>query len=1559
VNLVSDRPTFSARAAIIMARKVNTAFLIVLTVLILGLAVIGLIVGAVLFRDDPQAYIQAGQKAMAAGDYEAAEKSFSRALEISPRDASVWLARGDAYNHMTARDPDNIKRAQLLWNRALEIEPANRQALERLTRFHYSALDLPAGENPAARIQQGRDYAVRLAQVAVDDPRAAALPHLFTIRGWLWGVEADPQKLDDAIAALTTISQQIPSDADLPYYIARAHVHRAQAAARLNDRAEADRLYTLAANVMDAAIQAQPDNPAMHARAAYVFSLLSAAWDAGQTSETLKASYLPRIREQLDRASAVVKPQDAEYVDIHLAWARASLQDGDRAAAETKLRNLNQALPDNQRVRLELADLLRQVRPGREQALKLLELPIVPAQAEGIEGLRSGDLEVQTLLMRADLRLDMASGADPEPQQALLAAAADDLAKASALIPQREEHPMVLRLQGKTQRIKGDLVAAIQTLTKAMALLEQRNQERELYETMDLLARCYYDSRQTGQARALLEKILTRVPGHLPSRLLMAQVLLRENSVSQAEPHIAFLEQRLPDAPDVIKLRLLTLDRAKDQARIRELLARLPEQTRRERLEKAVTAAVVGMRDESERLLIAVLAADPADLEASVALAQLYIAQQRPDQAKALVNEALKAHPDNAGLQLLQKQLGDASAEELSVARREAVERMDDPAARQLMLARLAQDEGKSAEALDHLQQAEQIKPNDQAVLESLLQYHATQRDWAAAEQYVHKLEAIDADDAGGLLYRHRLAMARGDIQGAVEIGRQLTQKLPEFAQSWVALAQGLQAAGQTEEAIQRYLAALDKQPTNASALRGLIECNLAINRPNEARTHIDRGLQLAPDNAFYKQAMQDWELAYGDPDKAIGPMRQATERNPADRAAWSTLLQAELSAARSATSRNDAKAVQTYASQAIADAQRGVAQFPDDRGLYGLLSQGALLARRIEVAEAALGQLAQREAWRDKPEPQLMLAEVYGRAGMSDQAESVLVPMVQKRPDNVQAQLMLAELLSRRGRAAEALTVLQANGQDPSVVRLRVELQILSGGLDAAEQTLSVALKDSPGSVDLLALSGYVHLARHRWDEATRDLQEALRLDPQNIPAAQYLAQVKLQQPRRDVDGAVALLVEARDRSSADVDIRTMLAQAYQMRNESEKAITELEAALQLEPTNKGLRLTLVELYSRSVPPRWLDAERTIREGLALSELANDPDLLRAEAMMWLARKDNEKALDRIGRAVAAAPGNPALLLTQLNIMLAARDYPGVIRDADRILSANTGLWWAYQARAVARGQSGDRDGAIQDFEAALAAANAQNNETAAAEVVQTFAREIGVDDALARIQTRAETDNRWKLVAAQLYNAKGDTDGAITMVEQALANEAAMSPVDRVVAMRFAGSLYIARRTPESLAKANDVYLRLIATNPDDIVALNNLAWLLSEGLDPPKPAEALGYSQRAYDLMVKANRREPFLLDTHGWMLVLNNRVDDGIDVLRESLTVQPMTEAHYHLAEAYLRKALLDDAQRQLQLASELLERSDREQPGRSDPGLARKIQDATERVGRQRTDGAGG
>jgi hypothetical protein len=126
--------------------------------------------------------------------------------------------------------------------------------------------------------------------------------------------------------------------------------------------------------------------------------------------------------------------------------------------------------------------------------------------------------------------------------------------------------------------------------------------------------------------------------------------------------------------------------------------------------------------------------------------------------------------------------------------------------------------------------------------------------------------------------------------------------------------------------------------------------------------------------------------------------------------------------------------------------------------------------------------------------------------------------------------------------------------------------------------------------------------------------------------------------------------------------------------------------------------------------------------------------------------------------------------------------------------------------------------------------------------------------------------------------------------------------------------------------------------------------LATLLVDDSLVSQPREARQYSERAYEQVKRAQPFPAAIFDTHGWVLIQcgGKDVDDGIEILQKVTRQTALPEAHYHLAEGYLKKQVPKKALTELKVAADSIGRVSNQGISVS-PDLEQKIQSATDRA----------
>ncbi len=1523
-----------------MARRVNKRFLLILTIVVVG--GLSILAGGAyyLMRPKPEKYIEAGDKFMAEKDYKAARDNYGQAYSLS-KDPLILVKFGDAMTQLAVSDPTLINQDVGAWRQALEIDPNCEPALRRLMNAYEDVAELsPRAEN----FQLLRDTATKLAAVDPGNTKAAALKHLATIQAWLAGVQTDPRVVDDNVKALEELRKADPANAELPFYIAQVKVKRAQDAIQNGDAAGGRKLIAEALAVTEDSLKGQEQNPAMHYRAFQTFLGLSRA----NASLGLPAGLDDRATAEITKAREEAQPDNDLYVEINRTAADYAAKNlHDAATAEKIARALLKQRPDDPTVRVTAAELIGRDPAKRQEAISILTAPRQPDKAHvgtRKDALLSRQYEAMTLLSLAGLQIDeFASTTDAAKRKTLEESVNKSL---KTLNDRLGEAPEILKLRGRLELAEGNNVKAIQTLEKSQQLLLQKGGQD--YQVKYMLAKAYINAGQTGEAKKLLRQIVDRIPTANDARLQLVQLLLRERAIDEARPHVEYLEKVMPNSPDVTRMRLAMLDPGKDHAKIEKLYESLPEKSKAERLYKAQLALGVGQQDDAVRLLNEIVKEDPGDVDAVANLVRIYSARNEKDRAIALVAEARKTNPSNASLETLAKMLAGAGAEEIIAAE-------PDPFTRELNLAELTGRQGKNKEMLDHLKKAEAVKPDSARVQQSLLNYYLQHQNWDEARKYVDKLAVTNQDQANGQLLKFQLALAQGtagnkdELGKAVTLGQQLTQTMPEFSQSWLAYGRALQASGRYDDALSKFLAALQRRSDSIEALRGVIDCYIATNRPQEAHNYILQAVKQFPTNADIVEQETLWQLRFGDPLKAV-PQREAELKNsPNDPSSYTKLGMAYLRVAQVKGS-TDANMATQYVAKAREVFTEAKKKWPDESTFYGNLADIALASNKPQDAEADLKELAARPLWKDKPEPQLMLAELYARTNRPDQAEQALRDAHANAPDNYEVRDRLANYLARRNKLDDALALLPAGDSDARVQRLRIDLLVNGHRLDDATKSIQAQLLKNPTASDWNALLGYVYyLTPGKLDDARKQLDKTLAADPKNANALYFRGLVALRQSPPDAASAVADLTAVRNINPDNVDVRMALADAMRLNGDTDRAITELEGVVRAAPQAKLPRLKLIELYASSNPPRWSDVDRVIADSRGIPQLAVDPDLLHQEALVRLQEGRDKDALAAIEEARKSAGNNPNITRTYLNVLLQMKQYKTVVQETGKIIQGDKDAWWAYAFRGQAKNRLKDKPGALSDFEAALETTPAQKSEPVTQAIINTTAAELGADDALKFVESRAKGDPRWLIDIAYLQQSKHDAVAAQQTVAKLMESIDKLSTPDRQRALRLAGVTYMTGPKPD-YDKARDIYLKLLNEAPNSLEALNNLACLLAGNITPPRPEQARVYSQRAYDLMRKSGNYDPLIADTHGWVLSLctDDDLPEAIRILNEVVDRRPFLEARYHLANAYLKSKNATQAEKQLNAALETIADADKAKQA-VDPVLRVKITQAMDRV----------
>jgi putative PEP-CTERM system TPR-repeat lipoprotein len=761
------------------------------------------------------------------------------------------------------------------------------------------------------------------------------------------------------------------------------------------------------------------------------------------------------------------------------------------------------------------------------------------------------------------------------------------------------------------------------------------------------------------------------------------------------------------------------------------------------------------------------------------------------------------------------------------------------------------------------------------------------------------------------------------------------------------------------ESARDIYLEILESAPSDMPAKLGVASTYAAQEEYALARETLEEALEADPAYAAAWLASGSLHLAVRDARSAVADFEKALELSAAEEAE-ETRVSALIGLAEAHLANRDLPA----AKEAVSDLR---ALVPEDLRATYLAARVAFLEEDFETAQTLLAEIL--SAAPEYRPAQFLMGAVHLQRGSLGQAEMHLSAVVAAAPDNIDARRLLAETRLRQDRAEEAAEILQPvlNSGDPDIaaLSLAVRANLAAGQYDNAIAYLKQSVEENPDDPDRQLDLAAAYLAAGRVPEA----EELIRSIPEETGEAGYrrdLLSVMAPLQRGDETAAQAAAESMAERWPEDARIRNLHGGIAFSLGRNQQARESFLAARAIAPDDPA---TLVDLARLDTREGDFDAARE----RYLKVLERDPDAVGVMVALARleARAENRTAvvewLEK-ARQTDAAAALPRRLLAQEYLM--RREYEAARALASEAVSLDESNAEAHNLLGLARQGLGDNEAAAASFGRA---ADLESGETGY-RLNEARAQMLSGDARLAEESIRAaggeDLDNI--PAAAMLAMAKarqGDTGAALGIARElqerhpenglphALEGElladqedyaAAAAAYDKALALRqddrrlalrayrlrTLGDLaspeepllgYLSRRPLDTeirllvaqqsrVAGDNTVAIReyeqVVDAEPENFVALNNLAWeYFAQG-----DGRAEEVARRAFELAPDNDA----VADTLGWILVNTGNLEEGIAMLRQAVDLGgSRPQIRYHLAAALARSGETSEARAILQ------------------------------------------
>ena len=815
-----------------------------------------------------------------------------------------------------------------------------------------------------------------------------------------------------------------------------------------------------------------------------------------------------------------------------------------------------------------------------------------------------------------------------------------------------------------------------------------------------------------------------------------------------------------------------------------------------------------------------------------------------------------------------------------------------------------------------------------------------------------------------------RIYAEGGNPQGAIKEltrARELGETDPALA---LALTRAQLLAGKFDEAATEIAINGDTSRAAWLVLRGMLD--FGQQRFDDARATFNAALEKDPDNEQARRGLMQVELAGGNAAMARREVETLLEKGQADAGLW--IIKGELDL------------YDEQAGQARDAFTQALALEPDNP--LALMGKARALLELGETDEATNALDAIGPDGSEDPRVNFLRARISDARGDQNSALVALRKVLQVAPMHRESLIMAARMHfahSEFSRAQDYVArLLEIEPQNAAARRMLGAIQLAAGRLDGLDEIRNVA-GDGDGAQDpgMLALLGTAYLKHGKFADSEASLARAAELAPDSLPIRTQLALSRLSSGHAEEAIAELEAIVAEDPDFAQAHI--MLALAHLGRKDQDAAVATASALSERHPDNavaanvlgyvrevggdtEGARTAYaraVELDAEFHPARINLARLAILAGddaagrerfqevlerdayqpfalLGMAALAlKDDDLDEAERLWNVAREHNPDAVAPrlllakhyrakgnlplaetvISEAYALAPFALQVQAEYATIMLQSGDEDAALAAAQALVERVPDSLQGLELLARVYNQRGDAEGLTATLERVAEVAP----DALGARVLlgRLAIRRQDYDTAMATARELVAGGEQAQTVAAG-HELRGDVHRA--RGEGAAAREAYAAAF---AAAPAGGNLIKLDQAERELGQAGDRLERWLEAHPDDLqvrfarasvlqgegtgssaipeyermleargenpVLLNNLAWLYHEAGD----ARALETARKAHGLAPTL----PEVMDTYGWILVASGQQEQGLELLMKAADAAPDNpDIRFHLIHA---------------------------------------------------------
>ncbi len=756
----------------------------------------------------------------------------------------------------------------------------------------------------------------------------------------------------------------------------------------------------------------------------------------------------------------------------------------------------------------------------------------------------------------------------------------------------------------------------------------------------------------------------------------------------------------------------------------------------------------------------------------------------------------------------------------------------------------------------------------------------------------------VQAAKGLSMIYRKNPVVAAEIIDAALH-------NEPHSPYAEVAAARLSMEHGAFDEASSRLNEVIAKSPEYAPAWNLLGDIESAQQRPEEAVLAYTNVIKFSGDsfNALLNRAMMsiylgDFQSAQKDL-VALGAAFPPSRDHPGVQFAWGLvyLQNKQLELARKAffqASEYSDNYPQTQYYLATIDLEQGlVAQAMSNAYKFLGLVPGSVVGAKL-AAKLELGQHGYIKAEKlllpvvaahpdDTDALNLLASAVLGQGKGADGVE-LLAEAATLQPDSIEARARLGAALLGAGSDEPGIQTLRdVLAKDPGYQQADVLIVLnylrqlnASGAIQAAREYL----ERNPSSATSHYLLGRAYLASGEHQKAKSAFNNALELRPGDPGASSSLAELALSD--NAYEAARNYYQQVLEHYPDHMQTRLRVAASYAAEGREKEMLDSLQSTLSAYPRVMEPRLVKARYY---LAKGQLEMVTPLLDELTVDQREH-PDALVTIAAFELAVSRYNQALVTLGKLLKVRPDVAQYHYMKANAYAGLGDVGNLSAALERTVQLNPDHFYARIALARLALLSNQFD-RFEMYLNGLMAAAPDNPDVMKLEVVS--AQKAGDNKSALRLLETvfAQEPTTGNVIAlAAHHQSVGNLNGAIAQLQRWIKDHA-----DDVKAREKLAEIYGSNNQADDAVLQ---YREILQLDPENFVALNNIAWNLLEG----DPRQALDYAQEANQLSPDSGS----ILDTLAMAQMKNNDMKEARKSIDRARTLAPKNpEIAFHEAQ----------------------------------------------------------